>query len=260
MKALALLVALLCQAAVLPALGGKENAYIPAEIDPELMPRVGMAPFIAIPQRPLIQAEAQAVRILIGQTIAESGFFLVEPNEYTDELFSRDNIPVTEIYRPEYIEKLRMSALNFVIAGSLELISGHYLVTVRVLDLERRVFGAQASELLPAEGRELRRGLRRLIPRFVKQIDTGGYKVRYPENSSYNLEYEIGQTGPAGGIIFFKKATAKDGWRYLEVAPPSAEFLAPWGFHDHGFYGPDGLSTENGIGAGKVNTATIVAR
>ena len=32
-------------------------------------------------------------------------------------------------------------------------------------------------------------------------------------------EYKIGDTGPAGGIIFYDKGSKTDGWRYLEAAP-----------------------------------------
>jgi len=31
--------------------------------------------------------------------------------------------------------------------------------------------------------------------------------------------YQIGETGPAGGLIFFDKGNNSDGWRYLEAAP-----------------------------------------
>jgi hypothetical protein len=40
--------------------------------------------------------------------------------------------------------------------------------------------------------------------------------------------YKIGDTGPAGGIIFFDKTSFTNGWRYLEAAPASSEIKANW--------------------------------
>ena len=56
-------------------------------------------------------------------------------------------------------------------------------------------------------------------------------------NDSVSTEYIVGDTGPAGGIIFYDKGYYSDGWRYLEAAPadlrnvsgtPSVDKLDPW--------------------------------
>jgi hypothetical protein len=69
--------------------------------------------------------------------------------------------------------------------------------------------------------------------------------------------YKIGDTGPAGGVIFYDKGNYSDdsaaGWRYLEMAPAEIEFSAPWGGHGVNISG-----TSTAIGAGKVNTDLIV--
>ena len=49
--------------------------------------------------------------------------------------------------------------------------------------------------------------------------------------SSYTQEshsYKVGDTGPAGGIVFYDKGDRSDGWQYLEAAPPDFEFQANW--------------------------------
>jgi len=43
-----------------------------------------------------------------------------------------------------------------------------------------------------------------------------------------NRSYKVGDTGPAGGIIFYDKGDNSDGWQYLEAAPPEFEFEANW--------------------------------
>ena len=64
--------------------------------------------------------------------------------------------------------------------------------------------------------------------------------------------YEIGETGPAGGIIFWDKGYVSDGWRYLEAAPATSEFNAEWGA-----YGTDVTGTGTMVGTGKANTQII---
>ena len=31
------------------------------------------------------------------------------------------------------------------------------------------------------------------------------------------MDYNIGDLGPAGGIVFYDKGNNKDGWRYIET-------------------------------------------
>lgn len=74
---------------------------------------------------------------------------------------------------------------------------------------------------------------------------------------TYNVqtqEYKIGDTGPAGGLIFFDKGNNSDGWRYLEAAPASTEVKdVQWSI--------SGFNTAaNGVqvGTGKLNTQNIM--
>ena len=56
----------------------------------------------------------------------------------------------------------------------------------------------------------------------------------------------IGATGPAGGIVFYDKNSYSDGWRYLEAAPVSTEWMnKEWGSNETLIGG-----TGYGIGAG----------
>jgi hypothetical protein len=66
-------------------------------------------------------------------------------------------------------------------------------------------------------------------------------------------EYKIGDTGPAGGIVFYDKGNSNDGWRYLEAAPVSTEISIQWGAS-----GTDAGGKGVGVGTGKQNTQVIV--
>jgi uncharacterized protein YraI len=67
--------------------------------------------------------------------------------------------------------------------------------------------------------------------------------------------YEIGDTGPAGGIIFYAKHNKSDGWQYLEAAP--------WDFGQLMVAATEDIPIENikgyAVGSGKTNTAAIMA-
>jgi hypothetical protein len=66
--------------------------------------------------------------------------------------------------------------------------------------------------------------------------------------------YKVGDTGPAGGYIFYDQGSTMNGWRYMEVAPSDQIAQTSWG--GSGVL----VGVQNaGIGAGKPNTAAIVA-
>lgn len=65
--------------------------------------------------------------------------------------------------------------------------------------------------------------------------------------------YEIGDTGPAGGIVFHDKGNSSEGWQYIEVSLEEFEDLN-WGCHTSGI--PN--SNNEAIGFGRINTEEIV--
>lgn len=67
--------------------------------------------------------------------------------------------------------------------------------------------------------------------------------------------YNIGDIGPAGGIIFYNRGFVADGWQYLEAAPAGTDFTAQWGA-----YGQDVAGTDRAVGSGKRNTQLIIER
>jgi len=68
------------------------------------------------------------------------------------------------------------------------------------------------------------------------------------------VNYDIGGTGPAGGLIFYDKGNSSGGWRYLEAAPASTETKIRWGT-----LGTDAGGKKTGIGDGKENTQSVLA-
>jgi hypothetical protein len=67
--------------------------------------------------------------------------------------------------------------------------------------------------------------------------------------------FSIGDSGPAGGIVFYDKGSYSDSWRYLEAAPSDQSAGIQWW---NGSYTTTG-ATATVIGTGTTNTATIIA-
>jgi len=67
--------------------------------------------------------------------------------------------------------------------------------------------------------------------------------------------YAVGDTGPAGGIVFYDEGSyTNNGWRWLEAAPSDQSTDVQW---YNGSYVPTG-ATFIGIGSGDANTTQIV--
>jgi len=65
--------------------------------------------------------------------------------------------------------------------------------------------------------------------------------------------YKIGDTGPAGGLIFYDKGNNSSGWRYLEAAPEDLPNKMQWSAEDIKLY-----ELERAVGRGKPNTQAIM--
>ena len=88
-------------------------------------------------------------------------------------------------------------------------------------------------------------GCEALTPAFAKDFDN----IVDPKYQAYN----IGDKGPAGGIVFYDKGEYSDGWRYMEAAPYNSTVASAYSL-------PAGDTTTGiGIGTGKANTAAFLA-
>ncbi|MDR2490390.1 MAG: DUF1566 domain-containing protein [Spirochaetaceae bacterium] len=243
--------------------GQKDKPYIPAEVDPDSLPLAGIAPFTSYPpDQPMVQEDADAIRNMVFTTFQESGYFHVESNEQTESLLQWNGITTKTIFWEESIKKLQKTPLNYVVLGAVERVGNNYIVNLRLLTVDKMDYNLSIRGYVKMTGRETRRDVTKLTGRFIKMIDTAGVAVKHQGSlaSRETFEYEVGDRGPGGGYIIYKKATAREGWRYLEAAPDNAEFFAPWGYFENGIYGPDGFSTELYVGAGRANTRSIIAR
>ena len=73
--------------------------------------------------------------------------------------------------------------------------------------------------------------------------------------TSTETVYEIGDTGPAGGLIFYVNESDSDEWKYLEAAPSDQGINMAWGCSGTLIDGADGTA----VGTGAQNTMDIIA-
>ena len=73
-----------------------------------------------------------------------------------------------------------------------------------------------------------------------------------------NTGYKIGDTGPAGGIIFYNKGHYSDGWQYLEAASSDQSAGAAWSDVIDAAVGTDAQNTA--IGTGFANSNAIISQ
>jgi hypothetical protein len=67
-------------------------------------------------------------------------------------------------------------------------------------------------------------------------------------------EFTAGDTGPAGGIIFYVNPSVGD-WKYLEAAPVNTEATVAWASQN---FNSGEINNKNAIGSGKPNTEYII--
>ena len=76
--------------------------------------------------------------------------------------------------------------------------------------------------------------------------------------STSSKKYSVGDSGPAGGTILYDKGVFSDGWRYIEMAPASAEGKdKPWYVASNDVFN---LGTKEELGSSVTNTKAIVEK
>jgi len=87
---------------------------------------------------------------------------------------------------------------------------------------------------------------------------TGGTQAVPGQTQPAAPAYKIGDTGPAGGLIFYDKGNNNGGWRYLEAAPSDINRKIFWASEDLSRDSYERCK-ERAVGKGKPNTQTIMA-
>jgi hypothetical protein len=221
------------------------------------LPRLAVLPFTVDSNEPLAVEDAGAMRRIVHATIAASGRGEILFNGEADKIIKERDINLREIFRTENLAKLQEANLQYVVTGFVNVNEKEktYRLRLSLMKVESGEFLLDVTSVFSRAARALSNAARKQANEFMEKIIDGLY-LNYIEKA----EYAVGDTGPAGGIIFYVKLAKTDGWRYLEAAPRAAEFKAAWGYYTEGIYGPDGNGTDAAVGSGQANTMVISGR
>ena len=152
----------------------------------------------------------------------------------------------------------RMLGAQAIISGSLTEIGADYRIVIRVLNVQTAALAVHYRSDIENDRRvqALLEGGRTTTTSTGGQSNlTSSSGAQATQGTAANI-YRIGDVGPAGGIIFYDKGNNSGGWRYLEVAPATVEFQAPWSVRLGNVLNMV-RETQSGIGSGRQNTRLI---
>ncbi len=114
------------------------------------------------------------------------------------------------------------------------------------------VLSAQTLVVRKTDGTSIRIPISDIVSMTYEGDVAAGAKSTSPKT------YSVGDPGPAGGTILYDKGVFSDGWRYIEMAPASAEGKdKQWYVASNDVFN---LGTKESIGSSEANTKAIVEK
>jgi len=139
----------------------------------------------------------------------------------------------------------RMTGAQIIISGAVSRIGDLYRMRIRALSVQNAEIAGQFNRNIPdgptvaalvrskATGYGGTAGTSRIVPLVsgravsLAEVEAASASPPVPAKSAPESQpvkvYKVGDTGPAGGIIFYDKGNNSGGWRYLEAAPANTE-------------------------------------
>ena len=207
---------------------------------------------------------------LIANTVNDKVFTVVDRNQL-NTIRAELNFQMSGEVDDQTAQSLgRLAGAQTIISGAVSKIGDLYRLRIRALSVQSAQIEGQFNRNIP-EGETILALVTSKATGYGDGPAVTGSNIppastspaspnTLPQEAEVSVSvvqetvYKIGDTGPAGGIIFYDKGNNVDGWRYLEAAPASTEEKAlQWLV--------SGINTRaNGVdvGAGKQNTKNIM--
>jgi hypothetical protein len=225
-------------------------------------PREQEAPCIGVVKFPVaslgyVDAQnAERIRLITSRNIGLSKKLSVIPIDVLDKFIAEHEISILNLYSAEEIEKIPIDFVQYLVTGFISVDGKNYRININLLDIKKREFIFSEEMLIDNKNEDaFWNSMKNLTDTLLERMDNTIF-VQTPE---FEKQYHVGDTGPAGGLIFYAKSAYGDSWRYMEAAPPETEFQAAWALEFENVILPSLLSTSESIGAGRANTENFIA-
>ena len=134
-----------------------------------------------------------------------------------------------------------------IVSGSLTNMGIYHRFRIRVINVETAAIQTQVSLDLQNSSQ-----VAFLLSGTAAAASGGSLSGQAPAPVSTSTTYNLGDRGPAGGIVFYDKGNDSGGWRYLEAAPADLTKIQ-WQSSS-----TDVSGTKDTIGSGKENTQMTI--
>jgi len=178
-----------------------------------------------------------------------------------------------EVDDNDALEIGRFFGAQYIISGAVSELADRYRMRIRALNVQTAQVQGQynrnisAGRTITALMRNRSSGSSAVSSSAANRTSAAGTTIerQSTQPAAQTPAYKIGDTGPAGGLVFYDKGNNIGGWRYLEAAlsdlgPASFITESPGGFPRNLLELWGRTDGENGrpVGRGKYNTEFIM--
>ena len=205
------------------------------------------------------QALSEYIVSELNANIVNNSIFSLVDRQQLDVIRAEQNFQMSGEVSDESAQSIgQMLGAQTIITGSIRQIGQQWRIQLRALEVQSATVQGQYNKNIASIGIIVDLTSGSEVTGVPSSGSSSAGSVTYSENSkpstsvALSQTYEIGDTGPAGGTVFYDKGNHTGDWRYLEYAPEIFRSVY-WGPYDLNVSG-----TETGIGSGKNNTELIV--